>query len=422
MNSFYNFNNYNSILVRTQPVKEKYIKIIEKIHSIGGSIYLVGGKIRDSFLYIDNNDIDFCIAQITPESFMELFPEAKMTGHFFPVFHLADAEFAFARKDKKISEGHNGFEVISDTSITIEEDLARRDITINAMAINMKDMMLIDPFNGLEDLKIKTIRHVDADAFKDDPLRVYRVARFAATLDLSINRKTYQIMSEMKDSLSELSSERVYSEMHKALSSSNPRHFFDVLKFANVLSVHFPEIADLNDNVYEHSMRALEASVNFTTDVSVRYAILLHDIGKGVLPIPYKDHDKEGVALIKKLSRRLKTPRRMEKMAEMVAAQHMKALKFPEMRPGKKLRLLMVASNIKGGINALVAMVLSDSKACEVPLGFDFCSLKKAMNIFKEVTGADIFKKYPGVKGKAFGIKLFQERAQYLSLKTKEVE
>ena len=400
-------------------IKNKFKNIITEINKIGGNIYLVGGSVRDSFLYIDNNDIDFCITGITPESFMGLFPEAKMTGHFFPVFHLADAEFAFARKDKKISEGHNGFEVITDTSITIEEDLARRDITINAMAINMKDMMLIDPFNGLDDLKIKVIRHVDADAFKDDPLRVYRVARFAATLDFSINRETYQVMSGMKDSLLELAPERVYSEMYKALCSSNPRRFFDVLKFANVLSVHFSEIADLNDNVYEHSMRTLKASVNFTTDVSIRYAILLHDIGKGVTSMPYQGHGEEGVALIKIFSRRLKVPKKMQKMAEMVAAQHMKALKFPEMRPGNKLKLLTVASNITGGIDALVAMVLSDSKACEVPLGFDFCSLKEAMNIFREVTGADILRKYPGVKGKAFGEKLFQERAQYISLKIK---
>ena len=416
-------NDFKSIFIRVESVLKQYQKIIARIKSEGGTVYLVGGKIRDSYLYIDNNDIDFCVTGITPDKFREIFPDALITGKFFPVFHLAGAEFAFARKEQKDGAGHKGFRIVSDPSITIEEDLARRDLTINAIALKMEGTMtIIDPFGGIHDLRKKVLRYVNADTFKEDPLRVYRVARFSATLGCTPDKETLKVMNEMKDTLLELPSERVYAEMYKALGSEDPSMFFNTLKSCGVLAVHFPEIAELEEPVYTHTMRALDASVELTDDVAIRYAVLLHDIGKGWIegrPPSYAEHDKEGVELIKKLSRRLKTPRRMEKMAEMVAAQHMKALKFPEMRPGNKLKLLTVASNIEGGTRALVAMVLSDSKACEVPLGFDFCTLIEAMNIFTEVSGADILKKYPGVKGKAFGQKLFQERAQYISLKIK---
>jgi len=216
--------------INIEKICRKYLDETIKIRHIGGEIHLVGGSVRDSFLNIDNNDIDFCITGLTKFQFMELFPEAKITGEFFPVFRLHDAEFAFARKEVKNSKGHNGFSISANPLITIEDDLARRDLTINAMAINILTGELIDMFNGIVSIEDKIIRHINSDAFKEDPLRVYRVARFAATLNFNVSEETLKLMKKMKDSLQELSQERVFSEMKKALKSKNPRTFFDVFQ------------------------------------------------------------------------------------------------------------------------------------------------------------------------------------------------
>ncbi len=395
-------------------IKNKFKNIITEINKIGGNIYLVGGSVRDSFLYIDNNDIDFCITGITPESFMELFPEAEITGDNFPVFRLQNAEFAFARKEKKTGIGHNGFEMFTDISLTIKDDLVRRDLTINSMAINMKNMELIDLFDGINDIKNKVvIRHINSDAFKEDALRVYRVARFAATLNFNVSEETLKLMSVMKDSLQELSPERVFEEMRKALKSKNPRTFFDVLKHINILSVHFSEIADMNDEVYEHSMETLNESVKFTNNVNIRYAILLHDIGKNV---NYYKHDREGIALLKTFSRRLKVPMKMQKMAELFCLYHMKSLRYNEMRISKKIRFLMA---IKENIDELIIMVKVDCIVVNKPLDFNIDILIEDSKIFKEVTGNDIIIKYPTLKGKAFGEMLFQERIKFMNKEMK---
>ena len=299
---------------------DNIIEIANKIHSKGGKVYLVGGAIRDKLLGIENHDEDYCVTGISFEEFKELFPEAHVRGKDFPVFDINNKEFAIARKERKIGIGHNSFSVEVDKKITIEEDLERRDITINAIAKEVLTDKIIDPFHGREDLKNKIIRAVSSH-FVEDPLRVYRVARFASQFDFKVKENTMQMMKLLKNELSSLAVERVYHELSKALITDKPSIFFDVLKEANVLDIHFKEIYDLigaeqpikyhpEGDSYNHTMIVLNKVADRTKSLDngrkleLRFSALVHDLGKGATPkeeYPHHiNHEKRGAQLVKK--------------------------------------------------------------------------------------------------------------------------
>ena len=213
-------------------------EIANKIKLNGGNLYLVGGAIRDNLLGIENHDEDYCVTGLSFDEFKMLFPETIIRGKDFPVFSIDNKEFAIARKERKIGIGHNNFNVETDKNITIEEDLERRDITINAIAKEVLTNKIIDPEGGIEDLKNKIIRAVSYH-FAEDPLRVYRAARFASQFDFTVEENTMKMMKLLKNELSSLTVERVYYELRKALLTDKPSKFFDVLKKADVLDVHF---------------------------------------------------------------------------------------------------------------------------------------------------------------------------------------
>ena len=217
-------------------------EIAQKIKQAGGTLYLVGGAIRDHLLNLPTTDKDYCVTGLTREQFQTLFPEAKIQGKEFPVFILNQTEIALARRERKTGKGHKEFEFLTSPDIKIEEDLARRDLTINSIAQDVLTGEIIDPFYGKKDIQKRILRKT-TDAFEEDPLRVYRVARFMATLDngFTIDTETLEAMQKLKSELSTLSKERVFSEFRKAISSSKPSLFFETLKEANVLDVHFPE-------------------------------------------------------------------------------------------------------------------------------------------------------------------------------------
>ena len=220
------------------------LEMAKKIKSNSGNLYLVGGAVRDELLGIKSHDEDYCVTGISFEEFKKLFPKAHIRGKSFAVFDIDGKEFALARRERKAGIGHKKFEIETDKLITIEEDLARRDITINAIAKNVLKGEIIDPFNGRNDLNKKVIRAV-TNAFKEDPLRVYRVARFAAKFGFSVDKKTIEMMEELKQELTTISEERVYTEFSKALLTQKPSIFFEVLREANVLDIHFKCISNL---------------------------------------------------------------------------------------------------------------------------------------------------------------------------------
>jgi len=328
-------------------------EIAIKIKNSGGNLYYVGGYVRDKLMSNPEKDIDFCITGITPETFLSLFPDAFLKGAFFPVFQFNNYEFAFARKEIKTSTGHNGF-LVNTQNVSIIDDLKRRDITINSIAIDVLTNEIIDPFNGINDIKNKIIR-ATSNHFIEDPLRVYRVAQFASRFNFSIDNGTKELMKSMKNELSTLSSERVFTELLKALKSDRPSTFFKILKEMELLDVHFKEINDLVDviqpikyhpegDAFIHSLIVLDTVSKLTKNEKIRFAGLVHDLGKGktpkeILPHHY-DHEKNGIQPVKDLCNRLKVPNSWKKLAIVTVTQHMRAGIFNKMSIPKKVEFL----------------------------------------------------------------------------------
>lgn len=310
-------------------------KIIEKND---GRLYLVGGAVRDSLLNRSIYDEDYAIVGLEKKEFIKLFPNAHTRGKAFEVFALEGKEFALARTEKKIGKGHKNFEITTGNNITIEEDLKRRDITINAIAKDVITGDLIDPFNGIEDIKNKIIRATSI-SFKEDPLRVYRVARFASELEFKVEEDTINMMNSLKGELSTLSKERVFWEFRKALATNKPSIFFNILREAKVLDVHFKEIYDLIGSIqplehhpegdsYNHTMITVDNSAKLTSDLLVRYACLVHDLGKGLTPkemYPHHyGHSEKGIEPAKNLSNRIGVPTAWKKAGITSCKEHMR--------------------------------------------------------------------------------------------------
>lgn len=303
-------------------------KIATIIKQNGGNTYLVGGAVRDAILNKTIKDEDYCITGLNREKFLSLFPEARIQGKAFEVFVLDNKEFALARKEIKIGKGHKEFKIEANEDITIEEDLKRRDITINSIAQDVLTKEIIDPFKGQEDLENGIIR-ATSEKFAEDPLRVYRVARLAAELGFKVSKKTLNMMNRLKSELDTLSKERVFVEFRKALQTDKPSVFFNVLRDSGVLDVHFKEVYDLigaiqpvryhpEGDSYNHTMLALDNSAKITKDVKIRFCTLVHDLGKGRTPkemYPHHyNHEQRGVEPLRELCKRIRNTKRLEKM------------------------------------------------------------------------------------------------------------
>ena len=314
------------------------LEIANKIKSAGGNLYIVGGAVRDKILGKESKDEDYCVTGLSKDEFIKNFPEAKYQGKFFEVFVLENKEFAMARTEEKTGTGHKEFTVKIDKNITIEEDLKRRDITINAIAQDVITREIIDPYNGIKDIKEKRIKAV-SKAFEEDPLRVYRVARFAAELDFCVEENTLKMMNSLKKELLTLSKERVFEELKKALKTNKPSIFFEVLKKANVLEMHFKEIYDLigaeqpekyhpEGDAYNHTMIALDNSAKITNSEKIRFACLVHDLGKGRTPkemYPHHyGHEERGIEPLRELSKRLGLPKEWKECGITSVKEHMK--------------------------------------------------------------------------------------------------
>ena len=322
-------------------------KIIKKN---GGNSYLVGGAVRDTILNREIKDEDYCVTGISHDDFARIFPDAKIQGKSFAVFRIGDKEIALARKETKIGRGHKEFNVETNENITIEEDLQRRDITINSMAQDVNTKEIIDPFGGKIDLENRLIR-ATSNRFKEDPLRVYRVARIAATLGFEVHKDTIKLMHSLREELLSLSKERVFVEFRRALETDKPSIFFNVLRQAKVLDVHFKEIYDLigalqpkkyhpEGDSYNHTMLALDNSAKITNNVRLRFCVLVHDLGKGITPkemYPHHyNHEKNGVEPLRELSNRLGVPNIWKKSALTSVREHMKGRNIPQNDNSKK--------------------------------------------------------------------------------------
>ncbi|WP_438970601.1 multifunctional CCA addition/repair protein [Methylophaga sp.] len=299
--------------------------------------YLVGGCVRDKLLGLAVKDRDWVVVGSTPEQMLA--QGFRSVGKDFPVFlhPTTHEEYALARTERKSGYGYHGFEVHAAPDVTLEEDLARRDLTINAIAED-DDGNLIDPFNGKQDIKDGLLRHV-SPAFIEDPVRVLRIARFAARFGFDIADETKALIAEMIDSgeLNHLVSERVWQELYKALQTDKPSLFFTSLRDVGALERLFPEVDRLfgvpqipkwhpEVDTGVHVMMVIDQAARLTDDVAVRFAALCHDLGKGTTPddiLPsHKGHEATSIELTKDLCKRLRVPKDTTTLAVKVAEFH----------------------------------------------------------------------------------------------------
>lgn len=383
------------------------LEIANKIKEKGGNLYLVGGAVRDELLGKEVHDEDYCVTGITSKEFEELFPEANLRGKFFGVYDINGKEFAMARKEKKSGIGHKGFEIETNKNISIEDDLKRRDITINSIAKEVLTGKIIDPFNGVEDIKNNIIR-ATSESFKEDPLRVYRVARFAATTGFKAHENTLKMMNNLKDELNTLSKERVFVEFRKALASSKPSIFFEILREADVLDVHFKEIYDLIGSIqpekyhpegdsYNHTMIVVDNSAKLTEDLKIRFSALVHDLGKGITPkwmLPHHyGHDEKGVKLVENFGKRIGVPNSWIKCGKISAKEHMRGGIFNKMTPAKQVDFITRISKSMLGLDGMKIVVVCDRWREEtMPTDIKFDVIGK--EILQKIDGNTIKEKY----------------------------
>ena len=409
------------------------IEIAKKIEKAGGRLYLVGGALRDEFLGKEVYDKDYCVTGLTDEEFISLFPEAIIKGKSFKVYEINKKEIALARKETKTGKNHKDFKIRTNKNILIEEDLKRRDITINAIAQDVLTREIIDPFGGEKDLKNKIIR-ATSEKFVEDPLRVYRVARFAAKLQFNVEEKTIKMMQNIKDELKYLPKERVFMEFKKALETNKPSIFFEVLKKAQVLDIHFmpiykligaiqPEKYHPEGDSYNHTMIALDKSCKMTTDLKIRFSVLVHDLGKGETPkeeYPHHyNHEKRGVKIVEDFSLKLGVPKAWEKCGKVACLEHMRGGIFYKMKSSKKVEFIERIDKTLLGLHGLQIVVNCDkSRNDEIEKEkYDFETIGK--RCLEEVTAKKLIEKYNLKEGKNLGERLHQERVEWMKALTK---
>lgn len=323
-------------------------------------IYRVGGHVRDLLMHITPRDTDYVVVGASVQDMLD--KGFRPVGKDFPVFlnpkdtQEPRPQYALARTEKKVAPGYTGFLFHTDPSVTLEEDLARRDLTINAMAMD-ENNNIIDPFGGQEDIKNKVFRHV-SPAFSEDPVRILRVARFAARYtDFTIAPETMKLMKDMVNSneVNALVPERVWNELQTGLLEKKPSRMIQVLHDCGALARLLPEIESLwyvpqperyHPEIYAHlhTMLALDYAAKQNYSLIVRFSVLLHDLGKGTSDPTqwphHRAHEERGAALVEQVCRRLKVSNAIRNTAVMIAREHGNIRRILELRARTVVMLL----------------------------------------------------------------------------------
>ena len=326
-------------------------------------VFCVGGAVRDELLGLVVKDRDFVVVGSTPAE-MESFGY-KAVGKDFPVFlhPQTHEEYALARTERKTAKGYKGFQVHAAPDVTLEQDLARRDLTINAIAKDDTGQ-LIDPYHGLDDLKNKMLRHV-SPAFSEDPVRILRAARFAARFtDFSVAPETLALMRDMVENgeVDALVPERVWQELAKGLMEAQPSRMFGMLRACGALQKVMPELDNLwgvpQPEMYHpeidtgvHIMMVIDYAAKCGYSLPIRFAALTHDLGKGTTPKEmwprHTGHEVRSVSLLQDVSKRLRVPNECKELAQIVAKFHGKVHQVSQMRADTALQFLIDADAIR---------------------------------------------------------------------------
>jgi tRNA nucleotidyltransferase (CCA-adding enzyme) len=388
--------------------------------------YRVGGAVRDRMMGIFHpKDIDYVVTGVTEEQLLAARPFGetltKIEAQNFPVYHDSQGnEWALARRERKEGSGYHGFAVEFGPEVGIESDCSRRDLTINSMAEEIFDDMktrvthVIDPFGGQDDIQNKILRHT-TDAFADDPVRVLRMARFRARFgsDWTVAPETVSLVSSMAKSgvLSELTPERVWKEMSRALMEPHPRLFFDTLLEVDALHVVFPELYKLKTALearrwhpegdsFSHVQLVLTQAAEMGYDLETRVMCLVHDLGKGVTPrseLPkHYGHDVKGVPIAREFLKRLKAPSHFIKHAEKVTRYHMAGHRLCQMNPKTFVKMLddMAVLNDPESVELLYKTFQCDTRGRLGSENDDISHLDLFLDIadaYRSVKFADVF-------------------------------
>ena len=382
--------------------------------------YLVGGAVRDRLLNYPYHEHDWVVVGATPQQMLDL--GYQQVGKDFPVFlhPQTKEEHALARTERKNGKGYTGFSVYASPDVTLEQDLQRRDLTINAIA-QADDGTLVDPFDGVGDIKNKILRHVSA-AFAEDPLRVLRVARFYARyahLGFTVATETLALMAQLSQELDTLSPERVWQETAKALSEQTPQAYFQLLFDTGALTVLMPELAALwgvpqpakwhpEIDTGVHTLLVLQQAAVLSSRLDIRFAALVHDLGKGVtkpeLWPSHHGHEHTGLPLIKQLCDRLRVPNDCRDLALLVCEYHQIIHRAKELKSSTVLKLFD-AIDLWRKPERLEAILLSCTADLRGRTGFDQAEYPQAdylqtlADAARQVTAKDLVAQ--GLKGEA---------------------
>jgi tRNA nucleotidyltransferase (CCA-adding enzyme) len=399
-------------------------------------IYLVGGAVRDKLLQRPVTEKDWVVVGSSPEQMQQL--GYTPVGKDFPVFLHPDTkeEYALARTERKTGHGYGGFSFYCAQDVTLEEDLIRRDLTINAMA-ETAEGEIIDPYNGQQDLANKLLRHV-SPAFAEDPVRILRIARFAARyhhLGFRVADETIALMQTMVASgeVNHLVAERVWKETERALGEPNPEIFIEVLRSANALALLFPEIDALfgvpqtathhpEIDTGIHTLMSLQQAVKLGGNSCVRFATLLHDLGKAKTPPEewprHIAHESRSLPLVKDLCTRVAAPKEFKELALIVAQWHTHCHRALELKPATLLKVLHSTDALRRPERFEQFLVCCEADA-RGRTGFETRAYPQAdyfrqcLIAAKQVDVAAI--QAQGLSGQAFGEALDQQRLTQLS-------
>lgn len=396
-------------------MKEKVF--VEKINAYGGKVYIVGGWVRDRLRKVPSHDKDYVIIGLEENVFCTLFPNTLKIGKSFPVYLLEidkiRSEVAFGRREEKTGTGYKGFSVSYHPDVNIEDDLYRRDTTMNSIAFCLQSNTIIDPYRGIKDIQQQIIK-ANSKQFAEDPIRALRAARQAAETGFRIETETLLFMRQCKIELQEEPRERVLLELTKALKVPKPSMFFRYLQQAGLLECTYPQIFWLigktqpiqfhpEGDAFEHSMLVLDQVAAMTTRIEVRFAALVHDIGKAmtkedILPHHY-GHEKMGIEVLRDFDCQMKLPKLWLTCADFAIREHMRITMMK--KPGKIIELLLRLERNPLGIEGFAMIIKADCGELPIFL-IQYDQYMKAIHQKKEIPET--------LKGKEIGLWIRQKQ------------
>lgn len=404
-------------------------------------IYLVGGAVRDELLGLPVKERDWVVVGATPQQLID--QGFKPVGKDFPVFLHPDTreEYALARTERKSGHGYTGFVFHAEPDVSLEQDLIRRDLTVNAMA-RTADGEIIDPFGGKRDLKARLLRHV-SPAFTEDPLRVLRVARLAARyrwMGFRVAEETVELMTRITISgeLTHLPAERVWKETNRALMERSPQAYFQTLHDCGALAELFPELAHLDGvpqcpdhhptvDVLTHQYRCLAQAARQQLPLTSRYALLCHDLGKAETPPDgwpeHKGHERRGEQLAREMSQRLRVSRELNDAAVTMTRWQRRAQRALKLRPADVWEMLHSLDVVRRPrrLKFFLAACEADARTCAADPKAPFPQGEYLAGVAEAVRQVDVTGlREAGLAGQALGLALDEKRLKVIKEYKKE--